>query len=141
MRVLVLVKATAESESGVMPPDDLLVEMGNFNEALLDAGLLLTGEGLHPSTEAKRVVIDGADRTVIDGPFAPPESLIAGFWLWQVKDMDEAIEWVRRCPNPMPGRTEIEIRPIYEVSELEDAVPRKVAEQERRMRERLADRK
>lgn len=141
MRVLVLVKATAESESGALPPDDLLIEMGNFNDELLDAGVLLAGEGLHPSSDGKRVMFDGTQRTVVDGPFDPPESLVAGFWLWQVKDMDEAIAWVKRCPNPMRERSEIEIRPLYEIKELGDAVPPKVAEQERRQRERLAERK
>ena len=141
MRVLVLVKATAESERGEMPSEELMVEMGNFNDALLDAGILLEGEGLKPTSEGKRVVFDGTDRRVIDGPFDEPNNQVAGFWLWQVKDMDEALDWVKRCPNPMPGRSEIEIRPLYELSDLEGIVPKEVANQERRQRERLAERK
>lgn len=141
MRVLVLVKATAESERGEMPSEELMVEMGNFNEELLDAGVLLMGEGLHPSSRGKRVAFDGAERTVIDGPFGNPSDQVAGFWLWQVKDMDEAVDWVKRCPNPMPGRSEIEIRPLFELRDFGDEIPKKVAEQEIRQRERLAERK
>ena len=141
MRVLVLVKATAESERGELPSEELLVEMGNFNEALLDAGVLLAGEGLRPTYDGKRVVFDGAERSVIDGPFAGPTNQVAGFWIWQVKDMDEALEWVKRCPNPMPGRSEIEIRPLYELSDFGNEIPKQVADQERRQRERLAERK
>ena len=141
MRVLVLVKATAESEREEMPSEELMIEMGNFNDALLDAGILLEGEGLHPTSRGKRVVFDGADRRVIDGPFDEPNNQVAGFWLWQVKDMDEALDWVKRCPNPMPGRSEIEIRPLYELSDFEGKIPEEVASQERRQRERLAERK
>lgn len=141
MRVLVLVKATENSERGEMPSGEMFEAMARFNEELLDAGILLMGEGLKPTTHAKRVVFDGPDRTVIDGPFGPPESLVAGFWLWQVKDMDEALYWVKRCPNPMPVRSAIEIRPLYELADFGDSLPPKVAELERRQQERLAERK
>ncbi|MFC3226315.1 YciI family protein [Marinibaculum pumilum] len=114
MRVMVLVKATPDSEAGGMPDPAMMAAMGRFNEELAKAGILLTGDGLKPSSAGKRVAFDGADRTVIDGPFAATSELVAGFWLWQVKDMEEAIAWVRRCPNPMPGPSEVEIRPLYE---------------------------
>ena len=114
MRVMVLVKATADSKAGTMPSAEILAAMGAFNQALIAAGILLAGEGLHPSSSGKRVAFDGAARTVIDGPFAATGELVAGFWLWQVKDMAEALDWVKRCPNPMPGPSEIEIRPLYE---------------------------
>jgi len=127
MRVLVLVKATESSERGDMPSEELMREMSAFNEALLDAGILLTGEGLKPTSAGKRVVFDGASREVIDGPFAGPNNQVAGFWIWQVKDMDEALEWVKRCPNPMPERSEIEIRPLFELSDFGDAIPEDVA--------------
>ena len=117
MRVMVLVKATTDSEKGlVMTPDMLtrMEEMGRFNDALSKAGILITGDGLKPSSEGKRIAFDGPGRTVVDGPFSQVGELVAGFWLWQVKDMDEAVAWVKRCPNPMPGPSEIEIRPLYE---------------------------
>lgn len=117
MRVLILVKATAESEAGLMPTDTLLEAMGRFNAQLSEAGILLAAEGLHPTTRAKRVAFDGTDRTVIDGPFAATRELVAGFWLWEVKDMDEALAWVKRCPNPMPGPSEIEVRPVFEAAD------------------------
>ncbi|MBY8821244.1 YciI family protein [Sphingomonas colocasiae] len=123
MRVMVLVKATEDSEQGFNPTPEtmaMMEAMGKFNEDLEKAGILLAGDGLKPSSEAKRVAFDGAGRSVIDGPFAETRELVAGFWLWQVKDMDEAVAWVKRCPNPMPGPSEIEIRPIYE---LEDLLP------------------
>lgn len=141
MRVLVLVKATDSSERGDMPSEELFREMGNFNDALLDAGILLMGEGLKPTSAARRVVFDGAGRTVIDGPFPEPNNQVAGFWLWQVRDMDEALDWVKRCPNPMPERSEIEIRPVYELGDFGDDIPEDVAKQELRQRERLAERK
>lgn len=122
MRVMVLVKATADSEAGIMPSLDLLTAMGAFNMELAKAGILLAGEGLHPSAKGKRVAFDGASRTVSDGPFASTGELVAGFWLWQVKDMEEALEWVKRCPNPMPGPSEIEIRPLYEMSDFAGAM-------------------
>ena len=113
MRVMVMVKATEESEAGVMPSTDLLEAMGKYNEELVKAGIMLAGEGLHPSAKGTRVAFDGPNRTVIDGPFAETKELVAGYWLWEVKDLAEAVAWVKRCPNPMPGPSEIEIRPIF----------------------------
>ena len=118
MRVMVLVKATQDSEAGTLPTAELLQAMGQFNEELAKAGMLLAADGLRPSSQGKRVAFDGAGRHVIDGPFAETRELVAGFWLWQVKDMDEAVQWVKRCPNPMPGPSEIEIRPLYEMADL-----------------------
>lgn len=121
MRVMVLVKATADSESGFMPSrwaTEMMAAMGRFNDELRQAGVLLAGDGLKPSSQGKRVVFDGADRTVVDGPFAHTRELVAGYWLWQVKDMEEALAWVKRCPNPMPVPSEIEIRPLYEAADL-----------------------
>jgi hypothetical protein len=118
MRVMVLVKATTDSEAGVMPPPpELMAAMGAFNEELIKAGVMLAGDGLKPSSQGKRVRFDGPGRTVIDGPFAETKELVAGYWMWQVSSMEEAVEWVRRCPNPMPGPSEIEIRPVYEASD------------------------
>jgi len=117
MRVMVLVKATDESETGVMPSPELLAAMGAYNAKLIAAGILLAGEGLRPSSEGRRVAFDGPARTVLDGPFGATTELVAGFWLWQVKDLAEAVEWVKRCPNPMPGPSEIEIRPLYEMAD------------------------
>jgi hypothetical protein len=120
MRVMVLVKATAESEKGFSPTPEtmeMMEAMGRFNDELEKAGILVTADGLKPSSEGKRVAFDGTGRTVIDGPFAETRELVAGFWLWNVKDMDEAVAWVKRCPNPMPGPSEIEIRPLYEMSD------------------------
>ena len=114
MRVLVIVKASKESEAGEMPSEQLLRDMGNFNEELVKAGIMLDGQGLKPSSQGKRVRFSGKQRAVIDGPFAETRELVAGFWLWQVKDMDEAVAWAKRCPNPMPGPSELEIRPFYE---------------------------
>lgn len=114
MRVMVLVKATEESEAGTMPTPALLEAMGKFNEALANAGMLVTGDGLKPSSQGKRIAFDGPGRTVIDGPFAQTRELVAGFWIWNVKDLAEAVEWAKRCPNPMPGPSELEIRPLYE---------------------------
>jgi len=121
MRVMVLVKATADSEKGVMPTQwtrDMLVAMGHFNEELRRAGVLIAAEGLTPSSRGKRIAFDGQKRTVIDGPFAQTDELVAGYWLWQVKSMDEALAWAQRCPNPMPVPSEIEIRPLYEAADL-----------------------
>ena len=140
MRVMVLVKATADSEAGVMPSEDLFQAMGDFNAALVEAGIMLAGEGLKPSSEGRRVRFDGADRTVADGPFPAVNELVAGFWLWEVKDMDEALEWVRRCPNPMPGPSEIEIRPLYEMEDFADAIPEELRDREDRLRQEIADR-
>src|SRR5215210_2911019 len=140
MRVMVLVKATKDSEAGVMPSPELLEAMGKYNEALVNAGILLAGEGLHPSSKGKRMAFDGPNRTVIDGPFAETRELVAGFWLWKVKDMAEAVEWAKRCPNPMPGPSEIEIRPLFEAADFGDALTPELAEQEDRIGERTAGR-
>ena len=118
MRVMVIVKATKNSEAGVMPSEKLLTDMGKFNEELVKAGIMLAGDGLHPSSKGKRVRFSGGKKTVIDGPFSETKELVAGFWIWQVKSMEEAVEWVRRCPDPMPGEeSEIEIRPFYEAED------------------------
>ncbi|MBR0647392.1 YciI family protein [Plastoroseomonas hellenica] len=140
MRVMVLVKATTESEAGAMPSTELLTAMGKYNEALVNAGIMLAGEGLHPSSKGKRVAFDGPGRIVMDGPFTETKELIAGFWIWQVKDMEEAVAWVKRCPNPMPGPSEIEIRPVFEAADFGEALTPEVAEQEDRLRETLAKR-
>jgi hypothetical protein len=118
MRVMVLVKATEDSEKGILPTTEALEAMGRFNQELADAGILRAGDGLKPSSQGKRVAFDGPDRTVINGPFDETRELVAGFWLWEVKNMDEAVAWVKRCPNPMPGPSEIEIRPLYEMADL-----------------------
>ncbi len=125
MRVMVLVKATAASEAGVMPSAEMLAAMGRFNEALAAAGVLVMGDGLTPSARGVRVAFEGETRRVVPGPFAAVGELVAGFWLWNVRDLDEAIAWVRRCPNPMPGPSEIEIRPLYELADLDldNAIP------------------
>ena len=140
MRVMVFVKATADSEAGIMPSTEILEAMGQYNEELANAGILLSGEGLKPSSQGKRVAFDGASRAVTDGPFPAPTELVAGFWLWEVEDMDEAVEWVKRCPNPMPGTSEIEIRPIFEATDFGDALTSELREQEDRLRERLDNR-
>jgi hypothetical protein len=140
MRVMVLVKATNDSEAGAMPSTELLGAMGKYNEELVNAGILLAGEGLHPSSKGKRVAFDGSNRTVIDGPFAETRELVAGFWLWEVKDMAEAVEWVKRCPNPMPGPSEIEIRPLFEAADFGDARTPELAEREDRLRDSLQGR-
>ncbi|WP_175822085.1 MULTISPECIES: YciI family protein [unclassified Burkholderia] len=134
MRVMVIVKATADSESGRMPDTELMAEMGRFNEALVKAGILLAADGLHPSSRGKRVHFSGKNRAVIDGPFAETKELVAGYWLWQVKSMEEAVEWVKRCPNPMPGDSDIEIRPLFEAEDFGDAFTPELKEQEARMR-------
>lgn len=117
MRVMVLVKATEDSEKGILPTADLLEAMGKFNQELANADILRAGDGLRPSSQGKRLAFDGLNRTVISGPFAATRELVAGFWLWEVKDLDEAIAWAKRCPNPMPGPSELEIRPLYEESD------------------------
>jgi hypothetical protein len=137
MRVMVMVKATNESEAGIMPSTELLEAMGKYNEELVNAGIMKAGEGLHPSAKGKRVAFDGPNRTVIDGPFAETKELVAGFWLWEVKDMDEAVEWVKRCPNPMPGPSEIEIRPIFEAEDFGAEFTPELREQEDRLREQM----
>ena len=133
MRVMVLVKATKDSEGGVMPSTELLETMGKYNEELVKAGIMLAGEGLKPSSQGKRVAFDGVSRTVIDGPFAETGELVAGFSLWQVKDMEEAVAWVKRCPNPMPGPSEIEIRPVFEAEDFGEAFTPELREQEARV--------
>jgi hypothetical protein len=135
-----MVKATKNSEAGVMPSTELMLEMGRFNEKLLEAGIMLSGDGLTPSSKGKRVAFDGASRLVIDGPFAETKEVVAGFWIWQVKDMDEAIEWVKRCPNPMPGPSEIEIRPFFEMADFGEAVTPEVVDQVNKLHEKYGDR-
>ena len=135
MRVMVLVKATEQSEAGHMPSTELLEAMGRYNEELVKAGVMLAGEGLHPTARGARVRFDGASRTVVDGPFAETKELVAGFWLWQVRSMDEAIEWVRRCPNPHEGPSEIEIRPVFEAEDFGEAFTPELREQEQRLRD------
>ena len=122
MRVMVLIKATADSEAGVMPSMELIQAMGAYNQELIDAGIMRDGDGLRPSSQGKRVAFDGDSRTVIDGPFDATGELVAGSWLWQVNDMDEAVEWLKRCPNPMPGPSEVEIRPLYEPADFIEAM-------------------
>ena len=138
MRVIVFVKATEDSEKGAPPDTAMLEAMGKFNEELVNAGIMLSGDGLKPSSQAKRVAFNGPGRTVIDGPFAETRELVAGFWLWEVKDMDEAVAWVRRCPNPMPGPSEIEIRPLYEMADFAESLTPEVAEIHNRTREKLS---
>jgi hypothetical protein len=137
MRVMVLVKATADSEAGAMPTSELLEAMGKYNAELIEAGVMLAGEGLHPSSGGKRVAFDGPNRRVIGGPFGNTSELVAGFWLWQVKDMDEAVAWVKRCPNPMPGPSEIEIRPVFEAADFGEVLTPEAAEIHERNRGRL----
>jgi hypothetical protein len=135
MRFMVIVKATEDSEAGVMPSEELLTAMMKYNEELVKAGIMLAGDGLQPSSKGARVQFDGPKRTVVDGPFAETKELVAGYWIWQVRSLDEAIEWVKRCPNPMPGPSEIEIRPLYEMEDFGDIVTPEVVEQEKRLRE------
>ena len=137
MRVMVMVKADKSSEAGVMPDEKLLTEMGKFNDELVKAGVMLAGEGLHPSSKGARVRFNGAKRSVVDGPFAETKELVAGFWLWQVKSMAEAIEWVKRCPNPMPGESEIEIRPVFEAEDFGAALTPELRAQEDRQRAQI----
>lgn len=134
MRVMVMVKATKQSEAGEMPSTELLAAMGQFNEELVKAGVMLAGEGLHPSARGKRVRFSGAQRSVVDGPFAETKELVAGFWLWQVKSMEEAVEWVKRCPNPMPVDSEIEIRPVFEADDFGAEFTPELRAQEDRLR-------
>jgi hypothetical protein len=140
MRVTVLVKASKESEAGVLPDEKILTEMGKFNEQLVKAGIMLAGEGLHASAKGKRVRFEGAKRTVIDGPFAETKELVAGFWLWQVKSKEEAIEWVKRCPNPMPGESEIEIRQVFEAEDFGAEFTPEERSREERLRAEIARR-
>ena len=138
MKFMVIVKASPESEAGVMPSVERLTEMGKFNEELVKAGVLLAGEGLHPSSKGARIRFSGANRTVIDGPFAETKELVAGFWLIQVKSKEEAIEWMKRCPNPMDGDSEIEIRQVFEADDFGDALTPELREQEERQRAQSA---
>ena len=141
MRFMVMVKATKDSEAGALPDTKLLAEMGKFNEELIKAGVMLAGEGLQPSSKGARVRFSGAKRTVIDGPFAETKELVAGFWLWQVKSKEEAIEWVKRCPNPMPGESEIEIRQVFEAEDFGAEFTPELRAQEERIRAQIAAKK
>jgi hypothetical protein len=134
MRVMVIIKASADSEAGQMPSTELLTAMGNYNEELVKAGVMLAGEGLHPSSKGKRVRFSGDTRAVTDGPFVETKELVAGYWLWRVKSMDEAVEWVKRCPNPMPGtESEVEIRPVFEMEDFGAEFTPELREQEKRV--------
>lgn len=141
MRVMVVVKATKDSEAGVLPSQELLTAMGKYNEELVKSGIMLAGEGLKPSSHGKRVRFSGSRRTVIDGPFAETKELIAGYWIWQVRSMEEAVEWLKRCPNPMLGESEVEIRPVYEACDFGENLTPELREQEERLREQIASKK
>jgi len=141
MRFLVMVKASPESEAGVLPSEQLLAEMGKFNEELVKAGVMLDGEGLHPSSKGARIKFSGAKRTVVDGPFAESKELIAGFWIWQVRSKEEAIEWAKRCPNPTGATGELEIRQIFEADDFGAEFTPELREQEERLRAEIAARK
>ncbi|MEO8129724.1 MAG: YciI family protein [Bryobacteraceae bacterium] len=134
MKFMILVKADKNSEAGIMPDEKLLTEMTQFNEELVKAGVMLAGEGLHPSSKGARVRFSGTSRTVIDGPFAETKELVAGFWIWKVNSRDEAIEWVKRCPNPMPGESEIEIRQVFDADDFGTALTPELREKEDRLR-------
>ncbi len=138
MRFMVMVKATAESEAGVMPSEELLAAMGQYNDELVKAGVMLAGEGLHPSSKGVRVKFSGKERTVVDGPFAETKELVAGFWLFEVKSLEEAIEWVKRCPNPMNEESEIEIRQVFEADDFGAEFTPELREQEERQRAQIA---
>ena len=138
MRVMVIVKASADSEAGVMPSEKLLTEMGNYNEELVNAGIMQAGEGLHPSSKGKRIRFSGGQTSVVDGPFGSTNELIAGFWLWQVKSLDEAVEWARRCPNPDGQDFELELRPIFETEDFGAELTPELREQEERLRAQVA---
>ena len=138
MRVMVIVKATADSENGVMPSEQMFAEMGRYNEELVKAGIMLAGEGLQPSVNGKRVRFSGTQRTVTDGPFAETKELIAGFWLWQVRSIEEAVEWVKRCPNPMPTESEIEIRPVFEAEDFGEEFTPELRAREEALRAKLS---
>lgn len=140
MRVMVMVKATKSSEAGEMPDERMLTEMGNYNEELVKAGILVAGEGLQPSSKGKRVRFSGSQRTVIDGPFAETKELIAGFWLWEVKSMDEAVAWLKRCPNPHNEESDVEIRPLFDAEDFGAEFTPELREQEQRIREQAAAR-
>jgi len=137
MRVMVFVKATEESEAGTMPSQQMLTDMMKFNEELVNAGVMLAGEGLHPSSKAKRVHFAGAKRTVTDGPFAETKELVAGFWIWKVNSMEEAVEWVKKCPNPMNAESDIDIRQIFEAEDFGDEFTPELQEQDERLRSKM----
>jgi hypothetical protein len=141
MRVIVLVKATKDTEAGAMPSEQALTEMGKYNEELVKAGILLAAEGLHPSSKGVRVRFSGKDRTVIDGPFTETKELVAGFWLWQVRSMEEAIEWLKRCPNPHNEMTDVEIRPVFEADDFGAELTPELREKEEQMRQKIAQKK
>ena len=140
MRFMVLVKATADSEAGVLPTEQMFADMGRFNAELVDAGVIEAGEGLHPSAKGARVQFSGASRTVVNGPFAQTRELVAGFWIWNCSSLQEAVEWVKRCPNPMPGESEIEIRQIYGAEDFGEALTPELRAQEEALRAQVADR-
>lgn len=139
MRVMVVVKANEDSEAGVMPSEQMLSEMGKYNEELVKAGVMLAGEGLHPSSKGKRVEFSGGKKTVIDGPFTEAKELIAGFWLWQVRSLDEAVEWVKRMPSPHEGQAEVEIRPVFEADDFGEEFTPELREQEERLRKQIEE--
>jgi hypothetical protein len=140
MRVMVLVKANADSEAGVMPSTELLAEMGAYNEELVKAGIMLDGEGLHPSSKGIRIQFSGDQRNVVDGPFTETKELVAGYWLWQVRDMDEAVEWAKRCPNPTGEESVLELRPVFEAEDFGDSFTPELREQEERLRSQIEER-
>ena len=137
MRVMVIVKATKNSEAGIMPSEKLFADMGKFNEELVKAGVMLAGDGLQPSSKGKRVRFSNGKKTVIDGPFSETKELVAGYWIWQVRSLEEAIEWVKRCPNPMGVESEVEIRPLFEADDFGEAFTPELREQEERLRAQL----
>jgi len=134
MRVMVIVKATKESEAGILPKQELLAAMGKFNEGLVKAGIMLAGEGLQPTSKGKRIRFSGQNRTIVDGPFTETKELIAGFWLWQVRSMEEAVEWLKRCPNPHEGESEIEIRQVFEAEDFGPELTPELRAREERLR-------
>ena len=139
MRVMVLVKATKESEAGEMPSEEMFAAMTSFNEQLVDAGIMVSGDGLKPSSFGARIRFDGDERSVVPGPFAATEELVAGFWIWEVASMDEAIAWAKRCPNPMPGPSDLEIRPFYTAEDFAEMLSPELRAREERLAERLGD--
>ena len=141
MRCMVIIKATKDSEAGIMPSEKLLTDMGKFNEELVKAGIMLAGDGLQPSSKGKRVRFSGDKRTVIDGPFTETKELIAGYWIWQVRSIEEAVEWVKRCPKPMPGESEIEIRPFFEIEDFGAALTPELKKQEEQLRAKIGGKK
>lgn len=138
MKVIVMVKSTKDSEAGIIPDKKLLTDMGNYNEELVNAGIMVAGEGLHPSSKGVRMIFSGDERRIIKGPFPETNELVAGFWIWKVKSMDEAIEWLKRCPNPMTGESEVEIRPIFEAEDFGEEFTPELKEQEDRLREQMS---